>query len=143
MFYGNRYSYPNLMTYKKLYGIKFFFHILKIYAQLYIKNIHQILIIYIQLHVMYGPVGWGCRIHRQHLCRGVKLPNMWFFIQLSEFSLYFSISTVKKDHFNFRWNSFIFKFKRLKAQVSHLPHPQFLSKLCASIWMISQITTSK
>ena len=20
------------------------------------------------------PVGWGCRIHRQHLCRGVKTP---------------------------------------------------------------------
>ena len=22
-----------------------------------------------------GPVGWGCRIHRLHLCRGVWLPN--------------------------------------------------------------------
>ena len=21
------------------------------------------------------PVGWGCRIHRLHLCRGVDLPN--------------------------------------------------------------------
>ena len=21
------------------------------------------------------PVGWGCRIHRLHLCRGVSLPS--------------------------------------------------------------------
>ena len=24
---------------------------------------------------MHNPVGWGCRIHRLHLCRGVRLPN--------------------------------------------------------------------
>ena len=26
---------------------------------------------------MYCPVGWGCRIHRLHLCRRVRPPNEW------------------------------------------------------------------
>ena len=25
--------------------------------------------------IIYGPVGWGCRIHRLHLCRGVRHPQ--------------------------------------------------------------------
>ena len=27
------------------------------------------------LNSVYSPVGWCCRIHRLHLCRGVRLPN--------------------------------------------------------------------
>ena len=28
------------------------------------------------IHSAYCPVGWGCRIHRQHLCRGLRLPQL-------------------------------------------------------------------
>ena len=28
-----------------------------------------------QIKIIFCPVGWGCRIHRLHLCRGVRPPN--------------------------------------------------------------------
>ena len=27
------------------------------------------------IQLPYCPVGWGCRIHRLHLCRGLRPPN--------------------------------------------------------------------
>ena len=30
---------------------------------------------YNDLKSLQGPVGWGCRIDRLHLCRGVRLPH--------------------------------------------------------------------